>query len=128
MKEPGIGQIIGDDYTLMAKACAMQDAHISRYVNIYLRPRLRDALKPFLFEFNDDETRNMITKMLETFMKPEIASRAIQNYKIVCSRENNTERDIMNSTCNVWLYILPTYIIRWIKLGVILQQKAYQLK
>ena len=124
MKEPGIGQVIGDDYTLMSKACAMQDAHISRYVNIYLRPRLRDALKPFLFEFNDDETRNLITKMLETFMKPEVASRAIQNYKIVCSRENNTERDIQNSTCNVWIYILPTYIIRWIKLGIILQNNT----
>ena len=81
-------------------------------------------LKPFLFEFNDDETRNLITKMLETFMKPEVASRAIQNYKIVCSRENNTERDIQNSTCNVWIYILPTYIIRWIKLGIILQNNT----
>lgn len=120
MKEPGVGQIIGDDYTLMSKACAMQDAHISRYVNIYLRPRLRDSLKPFLFEFNDDETRELITKMLETFMKPEVASRAIQGYKIVCDRTNNSDRDIQNSTCNVWIYILPTYIIRWIKLGLIL--------
>lgn len=126
IKEPGVGQIIGDDYTLISKACALQDAHISRYVNIYLRPRLRDSLKSFLFEFNDDETRNLITKMLETFMSPEVSSRAIEDYRIVCDRTNNKDIDIQNSICNVWVYIRPTYIIRWLKLGLILTNSDVQ--
>lgn len=121
LKEPGVGNVIGDDYTLLSKACDMQDAHISRYVNIYLRPAVRDALQPFLFEFNDAPTRTLITKMLETFMQPQISSRAIQAYKIVCDETNNTPSDIQNSICNVWIYIQPTHIIRWIRVSHILQ-------
>ncbi len=120
IKEPNIGQMIGDDYTLMSKACALQDAHTSRYLNIYLRPRIRQALNAFLFEFNDDETRNLIVKMLETFMQPQLASRAIQDYKIVCDTTNNSNSDIQNSICNVWIYLQPTYIIRWLRVGYIL--------
>lgn len=120
IKEPNIGQMIGDDYTLMSKACALQDAHTSRYLNIYLRPRIKEALNAYLFEFNDDETRTMIVKMLETFMQPQLASRAIQDYKIVCDTTNNSDSDIQNSICNVWIYIQPTYIIRWLRIGYIL--------
>ena len=126
IKEPGIGQVIGDDYTLLSTACDMQDAHISRYVNIYLRPRVRDALKTFLFEFNDDETRKTVTKMLETFVLPEVSSRAIQDYKIICDTTNNTPRDIQNSTCNVWIFLQPTHIIRWMRIGYILTQNGVQ--
>jgi hypothetical protein len=127
IKEPGFGQIIGDDYTLLSTACDLQDAHISRYLNIYLRPAIRDALKPFLFEFNDDETRTLITKMLETFMQPEVASRAIQAYKIVCDTTNNTGSDIQNSICNVWVYVQPTKIIRWIKVNYIVSPQSVEI-
>lgn len=127
LKEPGFGQIIGDDYTLLSTACDLQDAHISRYLNIYLRPAIRDALKPFLFEFNDEETRTLITKMLETFMQPEVASRAIQAYKIVCDNSNNTASDIQNSTCNVWVYVQPTKIIRWIKVNYIVSPQSVEI-
>lgn len=127
IKEPGFGQVIGDDYTLLTTACDLQDAHISRYLNIYLRPAIRDALKPFLFEFNDEETRTLITKMLETFMQPEIASRAIQAYKIVCDTTNNTGSDIQNSICNVWVYVQPTKTIRWIKVNYIVSPQAVEM-
>lgn len=124
IKEPNIGQMIGDDYTLMSKACALQDAHTSRYLNIYLRPRIRQALNSYLFEFNDDETRKLIVKMLETFMQPQLASRAIQSYRIVCDTTNNSPSDIQNSICNVWIYIQPMYIIRWLRVGYILTNQG----
>lgn len=127
IKEPGMGQIIGDDYTLLSTACDLQDAHISRYINIYLRPALRDSLKPFLFEFNDETTRNLIVKMLETFMEPQVSSRAITNYKIVCDESNNTAQDIANSICNVWVYIQPTHIIRWIRQNIIVAATGVDL-
>ena len=127
IKEPGYGQIIGDDYTLLSTACDLQDAHISRYVNIYLRPALRNSLKQFLFEFNDEETRKLITSMLETFLDPEVSSRAIQNYKVICNKSNNSDQDIQNSICNVWVYIQPTKIIRWIKQNIIITAQSVDL-
>lgn len=124
IKEPNVGQVIGDDYTLLSTAQALQDAHFSRYLNIYLRPRVRQALKAFLFEFNDTETRDLIVKMLETFMSPEVASRALQAYKIVCDTSNNSASDIQNSICNVWIYVRPTYIIRWLRIGYIVTNEG----
>lgn len=119
-KEQGEGNVIMDDLTLRSVACDMQDAHISRYVNIDLRPKLEKALKTFLFEFNDDETRTLITKMLENFMRPQIASRAVQDFRVVCDETNNTPQDIQNCICNVWLYIMPTKAIKWIRCQCIL--------
>lgn len=127
IKEPGVGQMIGDDYTLLSKASDLQDAHISRYINIYLRPALRDSLKPFLFEFNDETTRLLITKMLDTFMSPQVSSRAVYNYKIVCDDSNNSKSDIANSICNVWVYIQPTKVIRWIKQNLIVSPTSVDL-
>lgn len=126
-KEQGSGNVIMDDLTMMAKACDMQDAHISRFINIELRPALEEALKNFLFEFNDAETRNTIVKMLENFMRPKVANRAVQAFRIVCDETNNLPNDIQNSICNVWVYVIPTKGIRWIRCSVILTPQGAQM-
>ena len=119
IKEPGMGQVIFDELTLLAKASDLQDAHISRYIDIYLRPRIKNALKQFLFEFNDEQTRNLITKMLTTFMDPEVSARALYDYKIVCSEENNRPRDIQNNICNVWIFVQVMKLAKWIPVKLI---------
>ena len=126
-KEQGEGNVIFDDLTLRSIACDLQDAHISRYVNIDLRPKLEKALKAFLFEFNDEETRMLITKMLENFMRPQVSARAIQDYRIVCDNSNNTPQDIQNNICNCWIYIIPTKAIKWLKAEVILESQGTSL-
>ena len=120
IKEPGLGNVIFDELTLLSKACDLQDAHISRYVDIYLRPRLKEALKYYLFEFNDEITRTLITKMIETFMEPEKSARACYDYKVVCDETNNTASDIENNILNCWLFLKPTKIAKWIKQKIIL--------
>lgn len=120
IKEPGTGQIIFDELTLLNKSCDLQDAHISRYVDIYLRPRIKTALKSFLFEFNDDQTRMLITKMLTTFFEPEVSSRALYDYKVVCDTTNNKPRDIQNNICNVWVFLQVVHLAKWIPCKLIL--------
>ena len=119
IKEPGMGNVIFDELTLLSKSSDLQDSHNARYIDVYLRPRLKDALKQFLFEFNDEQTRMLITKMLETFMTPEIASRAIYNYQIVCDNSNNTNRDIQNNICNVWIFVQLMHLAKWIPIKLI---------
>ena len=66
-----------------------------------------------------DENSDLITKMLETFMQPQISSRAIQAYKIVCDETNNTDSDIENNHMNVWLYVKPTKPAKFIEQKII---------
>lgn len=119
IKEPGMGNVIFDELTLLNKACDLQDAHIARYIDIYLRPRLKTALKNYLFEFNDEQTRTLIVKMLETFMEPEKSARAVYDYKIVCDETNNKPRDIQNNVLNCWLFVQVVHLAKWIKQKII---------
>lgn len=120
IKDPGYGNVIWDELTQLAQAKDMQDAHISRYINIYLRPRLKESLKTFLFEFNDEQTRMLITKMIDTFMESQKASRACYDYMTVCDETNNLPIDIQNNVLNCWLYLKPTKIAKWIKQQIII--------
>ena len=119
IKEPGYGNVIFDELTMQAKASDLQDAHITRYLDLYLRPRLKTALKNYLFEFNDEQTRNLIVKMLNTFLDPEVSARALYDYRVVCDTTNNKPRDIQNNVCNVWIFLQVMKIMKWIKTSLI---------
>ena len=126
-KEAGSGNVIMDELTCLSKACDMQEAHISRYVGIYLRPALEEALKQFLFEFNDDPTRTLITKMLNSYLNTQVASRAIQEYLVTCNESNNLDADIQNNICNVWVFIKPTKCIKFLKQKIVLSPQGAEL-
>lgn len=114
IKEPGSGQVIFDELDLQSKASDLQDFHNSCYLDIYLRPRIKDALKQYLFEFNDETTRNLMVKMLTTFLDPEVSARALYDYQIVCDETNNRPKDIQNNTCNVWIFVQLMKLCKYI--------------
>lgn len=128
IKDPGFGNIIWDELTLQSTASDTQDAHIERYLNLYLRPTLKEALKPFLFEFNDEETRRVITRMIDTFMRSEKAARACYSYRIVCDETNNLDDDIQNNILNSWLYIKPTKIAKEIRQKIVVTPYSVDLE
>ena len=128
IKDPGTGNVIFDELTMKSVACDLQDCHISRYINIYLRPALKTALKAFLFEFNDETTRAAVVKMLDVFMQPQKSGRAVYDYRIVCSEENNDAVVIQNNELNVWLYIKPTKISKFINQKIIISPYSVNLE
>lgn len=128
IKDPGYGNIIFDELTMQAQASDMQDAHIARYLNIFLRPKLKEALKPFLFEFNDEETRMVITRMIDSFMKPQLAARACYSYRIVCDESNNTDSDVQSNILNSWLYVKPTKISKEIRQKIVVTPHSVDLE
>ena len=105
---------------MQSSASDLQDAHISRYINIFLRPALKKALKPFLFEFNDEQTRALVVRMVDTFMQPQKAARAVYNYRIICNEDNNLADDIQNNRLNCWLYLQPTKLAKFITQKIII--------
>lgn len=128
IKDPGAGNIIWDELTLWSQASDLQDAHISRWINIYLRPQIKEFLKSFLFEFNDQDTRDLLIKKLETFMEPQKSARACYAYRIVCDESNNSDSDVENNICNCWLYVKPTKICKWINQKIILTPYSTDLE
>lgn len=128
IKDPGSGNVIWDELTLWNQAADLQDAHIARWINIYLRPALKQMLKSFLFEFNDAETRNLIVKKIETFMDPQKAARACYAYRVVCDESNNLPNDIENNKLNCWLYVKPTKIAKWINQKIIVTPYSTNLE
>ena len=126
IKDPGAGNIIWDELTLWSQASDLQEAHISRYVNIYLRPRLKEMLKSFLFEFNDEETRSLVTRKIDIFMQNQ--GRAIYAYRIVCDETNNLDDDVENNRLNSWLYIKPTKLAKEIRQKIILTPYSADLE
>ena len=128
IKDPGAGNIIWDELTQWSQAADLQDAHIARYVNIYLRPRLKELLKSFLFEFNDEETRSLVVRKIASFMETQKASRAVYAYRVVCDETNNLDNDIENNILNSWLYIKPTKIAKFIRQRIILTEYGASLE
>lgn len=123
-KESGSGNVISDELTCLSKASDMQEAHISRYIGLYLRPALEEALKPFLFEFNDEPTRTLIVKMLDNFLKTQTANRALQDYLVTCDETNNLPDHIQNNICNVWVFVKPTKCIKFLKQSIIISPQG----
>ena len=84
-------------------------------------------MKQFLFEFNDEPTRTVIVKMLDEYLKTQLANRALQDYYVVCDETNNLPNDIQNNICNVWVFIKPTKCIKYIKQSIIVAPQGATL-
>ena len=128
IKDPGSGNVIFDQLTTQAQASDLQEQPTSLYLNVYLRPALRDLLKTYLFELNDEETRMIITKKIDVFMQAEKASRACYEYRIVCDETNNLADDIENNRLNVWLYIKPMKYAKFLEQRIIVTPYAVNLE
>lgn len=128
VKDPDAGIVIYDQLTTQVKASDLQEVSISGYINCYLRPALKEALKYYLFELNDEETRTAITTLIDTFMKGEKANRAVYDYKVVCDETNNLDTDIENNKLNAWLYVKPTKPAKFIEQRVIVTPYSVDLE
>lgn len=128
IKDPGSGNVIYDQLTTQSKASDLQEQPISLYINVYLRPALRDMLKYFLFELNDEETRMLVTKKIDIFMQAEKANRACYEYRIVCDETNNLDSDIENNRLNVWLYLKPMKSAKFIEQRIIITPYSVDLE
>ena len=127
IKDPGTGNVIYDQLTTQNKASDLQEQSISLYLNVYLRPALKDMLKYYLFELNDEETRMAITKRIDVFMRAEKASRACYDYRVVCDETNNLDSDIENNRLNAWVYIKPTKPAKFIEQRIIITPYSVDL-
>lgn len=96
---------------------ALDRINVARLV-AYLRFQLDVAAKPFIFEPNDEITRNEIKNVIEGLMNDLVAKRALYDYAVVCDRSNNTPQRIDSNELWVDIAIEPVKAVEFIYIPV----------
>jgi hypothetical protein len=110
---PGIGITNFGNKTTTVTTTALDRINVARLV-AFLRGRLEEIGKLYLFEPNDEITRNEILNSCNSLMIDLIAKRAIFDYLVVCDLSNNTPARIDRNELWVDIAIEPVKAVEFI--------------
>ena len=114
---PGVGITNYGNKTESAIDSALDRINVARLV-AFIRGRLNEIGKQFVFEPNDQITRNEITNAIDGLMIDLIAKRGIYDYLIVCDLSNNTPARIDRNELYVDIAIEPVKAVEFIYIPV----------
>jgi hypothetical protein len=114
---PGVGITNYGNKTESAIASALDRINVARLV-AFIRGRLNVIGKQFVFEPNDQITRNEITNAIDGLMIDLVAKRGIYDYLIVCDESNNTPARIDRNELYVDIAIEPVKAVEFIYIPV----------
>lgn len=114
---PGRGLVIYGQKTLNPVSSALDRINVARLIN-YLQYNLDNVGKPFLFEPNDIQTRQNFTATLDAFMQNLITLRAVYDFSVLCSSENNTPDRIDRNEMWADIAIQPTKVAEMIYIPI----------
>jgi len=110
---PGVGITNYGNKTESAVTSALDRINVARLV-AFLRGRLEEIGKTFVFEPNDQITRNEITNAIDGLMIDLVAKRGIYDYLVVCDESNNTPARIDRNELYVDIAIEPVKAVEFI--------------
>jgi hypothetical protein len=110
---PGIGIVNFGNKTTTTTTTALDRINVARLV-AFLRGRLEEVGKLFLFEPNDEITRNEIANVCNSLMIDLVSKRAIYDYLVVCDSSNNTPARIDRNELWVDIAIEPVKAVEFI--------------
>jgi hypothetical protein len=110
---PGIGITNFGNKTGQTTTSALDRINVARLI-VFLRARLEEIGKLYLFEPNDQITRNEITNAVNGLMIDLIAKRGIYDYLVVCDLSNNTPARIDANELWVDIAIEPVKAVEFI--------------
>jgi hypothetical protein len=110
---PGVGITNFGNKTATSVASALDRINVARLV-AYIRNRLQDIGKAYLFEPNDQITRNQISSSINGLMIDLLNKRGIYDYLVVCDLTNNTPARIDRNELWVDIAIEPVKAVEFI--------------
>ena len=110
---PGVGIVNYGNKTRARAPSALDRINVARLV-AFLRGRLEEIGSRFVFEPNDQITRNEITNAIDGLMIDLIAKRGIYDYLVVCDLTNNTPARIDRNELYVDIAIEPVKAVEFI--------------
>jgi hypothetical protein len=114
---PGIGITNFGNKTTTSNTTAMDRINVARLV-AFIRGRLDIIGKQYLFEPNDQITRNQIKNSIDGLMIDLVAKRGIYDYLVVCDDSNNTPARIDRNELYVDIAIEPVKAVEFIYIPV----------
>ena len=114
---PGTGITNYGNKTISAVSSALDRINVARLV-AYIRSRLTVIGKNYVFEPNDQTTRNQITNDVTAMMIDLVAKRGLYDYLVVCDLSNNTPARIDNNELWVDIAIEPVKAVEFIYIPV----------
>jgi phage tail sheath protein FI len=114
---PGSGIVNYGNKTIAPSPSALDRINVSRLV-AFIRGRLNEIGKTFVFEPNDQITRNEITNAITGLMIDLVNKRGIYDYLVVCDLSNNTPSRIDRNELYVDIAIEPVKAVEFIYIPV----------
>ena len=114
---PGTGLVVYGQKTLNPYASALDRINVARLV-VYIRERLQQIVKPFLFEPNDKITRDEAKQVVESLMNDLVAKRGLYDYVVICDTSNNTPDRIDRNELYIDVAIEPVKAVEFIYIPV----------
>jgi hypothetical protein len=109
----GAGIVNFGNLTKTSASSALDRINVSRLA-VYLRSQLDSIAKPFIFEPNDELTRNEIKQAIESFLLELVGQRALYDFLVVCDDTNNTPTRIDRNELYVDIAIEPIKSVEFI--------------
>ena len=117
---PGRGLAVFGQKTLYPNASALDRVNVGRLI-VYIRERLDDIVKPFLFEPNDEITRQNAKVIVDRFLGNLVSQRGLYDFLTVCDTTNNTPARIDRNELHIDVAIQPVKAIEFIYIPVRVQ-------
>ena len=114
---PGVGITNFGNKTTYANTTSLDRINVARLV-VFIRNRLESIGKQFLFEPNDQITRDEIKNSVNSLMIDLVAKRGIYDYLVVCDDTNNTPARIDANELWVDIAIEPTKAVEFIYIPI----------
>lgn len=114
---PGVGITNFGNKTTYANTTSLDRINVARLV-VFIRNRLESIGKQFLFEPNDQITRDEIKNAVNSLMIDLVAKRGIYDYLVVCDDTNNTPARIDANELWVDIAIEPTKAVEFIYIPI----------
>ena len=114
---PAEGVVLYGQKSLHQFDSALDRVNVGRLV-AYLRERLDDITRPFLFEQNDKQTRDRAKNVVETFLLDILAKRGLYDFAVVCDESNNTPGRIDRNELYIDVAIEPTKSVEFIYIPI----------
>ena len=117
---PGRGLAVFGQKTLNPTASALDRINVARLI-VYIRERLDDIVKPFLFEPNDAITRANAKGVVDSLLANLVIQRGLFDFVTVCDGSNNTPARIDRNELYIDIAIQPVKAVEFIYIPIRIQ-------
>ena len=114
----GQGKVVWGQKTMLAKSSAFNRVNVRRLF-IVLEKAISTAAKYFLFEPNDEVTRNLLVNMINPFLRDVQSRRGVYDFKVICDESNNTPERVDRNELWCDILIKPTRTAEFIVLNFV---------